>query len=140
MLRKERGLRQVRRTDTGPEFLGETFTAWAKDAGMAIQYIRHEYFKELVISDRDATVQAIGETLLILQRFEKILVAVLLTSVAPTEVDLELQKILLRDKETLGRLLEYFSQRHELPSNFAESFDSPLQRRNIFIHNLIMES
>ena len=28
------------RTDNGPEFLGETFTAWAKKAGLAIQYIQ----------------------------------------------------------------------------------------------------
>ena len=26
------------RTDNGPEFLGETFTSWAKHAGMAIQF------------------------------------------------------------------------------------------------------
>ena len=39
-LRQEHGLPQVLRTDNGPEFLGETFTAWAKEAGMAIQYIQ----------------------------------------------------------------------------------------------------
>ena len=39
-LRTEHGLPQVLRTDNGPEFLGEAFTAWAKDAGMAIQYIQ----------------------------------------------------------------------------------------------------
>ena len=39
-LRTEHGLPQVLRTDNGPEFLGEVFTAWAKDAGMAIQYIQ----------------------------------------------------------------------------------------------------
>ncbi len=39
-LREQHGLPQVLRTDNGPEFLGETFTAWAKDAGMAIQYIQ----------------------------------------------------------------------------------------------------
>jgi putative transposase len=39
-LRKERGLPQILRTDNGPEFLGEAFTHWAKDAGMAIQYIQ----------------------------------------------------------------------------------------------------
>jgi len=37
---QERGLPQVLRTDNGPEFLGEAFTAWAKAAGMAIQYIQ----------------------------------------------------------------------------------------------------
>lgn len=39
-LRQEHGLPQVLRTDNGPEFLGEAFTAWAKEAGMAIQYIQ----------------------------------------------------------------------------------------------------
>ena len=39
-LRTDHGLPQVLRTDNGPEFLGETFTHWAKNAGMAIQYIQ----------------------------------------------------------------------------------------------------
>lgn len=39
-LRDQHGLPQVLRTDNGPEFLGEVFTAWAKEAGMAIQYIQ----------------------------------------------------------------------------------------------------
>ena len=36
----QHGLPQVLRTDNGPEFLGETFVAWARAAGMAIQYIQ----------------------------------------------------------------------------------------------------
>ena len=39
-LREQHGLPQVLRTDNGPEFLGEIFTSWAKEAGMAIQYIQ----------------------------------------------------------------------------------------------------
>ena len=39
-LHTEHGLPQVLRTDNGPEFLGEVFTSWAKQAGMAIQYIQ----------------------------------------------------------------------------------------------------
>ena len=39
-LRKDRGLPQILRTDNGPEFLGEAFTQWARNAGMAIQYIQ----------------------------------------------------------------------------------------------------
>lgn len=39
-IQTERGLPQVLRTDNGPEFLGEAFTAWAKQAGMAIRYIQ----------------------------------------------------------------------------------------------------
>lgn len=38
-LRSQHQLPQVLRTDNGPEFLGEVFTEWAKNAGMAIQYI-----------------------------------------------------------------------------------------------------
>lgn len=37
---QERGLPRVLRCDNGPEFLGEAFTAWAKAAGMSIQYIQ----------------------------------------------------------------------------------------------------
>lgn len=37
---KQRGLPEVLRTDNGPEFLGEAFVAWAKENGMAIQYIQ----------------------------------------------------------------------------------------------------
>src|SRR5690606_40300269 len=39
-IRQERPLPQVLRVDNGPEFLGEVFAAWAKQAGMAIQYIQ----------------------------------------------------------------------------------------------------
>ena len=39
-LRAHHGLPQVLRTDNGPEFLGQVFTAWAKNAGVAIQYIQ----------------------------------------------------------------------------------------------------
>lgn len=34
------GLPQVLRTDNGPEFLGGEFIEWAKEVGMAIQYIQ----------------------------------------------------------------------------------------------------
>ena len=39
-LRAQKTLPQVLRTDNGPEFLRETFTSWAKEAGMAIHYIQ----------------------------------------------------------------------------------------------------
>ena len=38
-LKRDHGLPQVLRSDNGPEFLGEAFTAWAKASGVAIQYI-----------------------------------------------------------------------------------------------------
>jgi putative transposase len=37
---RERALPQVLRVDNGPEFLGEVFVRWARDHGMAIQYIQ----------------------------------------------------------------------------------------------------
>lgn len=39
-MRWERGLPQVLRTDSGPELLGEAFIRWAREVGMAIQYIQ----------------------------------------------------------------------------------------------------
>ncbi len=39
-LRRDHGLPQVLRSDNGPEFLGEVFTAWAKANSVAIQYIQ----------------------------------------------------------------------------------------------------
>jgi putative transposase len=39
-LQAEHGLPQLLRTDNGPEFLVEAFTSWAKNAGMAMQYIQ----------------------------------------------------------------------------------------------------
>ncbi len=39
-LRSQHRLPHVPRTDNGPEFLGEVFTEWAKNAGIAIQYIQ----------------------------------------------------------------------------------------------------
>lgn len=39
-LQIQQGLPEILRTDNGPEFLGEAFTSWAKEAGMAIQYIQ----------------------------------------------------------------------------------------------------
>jgi putative transposase len=39
-IKRDHGLPQVLRSDNGPEFLGETFTAWLKANGIAIQYIQ----------------------------------------------------------------------------------------------------
>jgi putative transposase len=39
-LRRDHGLPQALRTDNGPEFLGEPFVQWAKENGVAIQYIQ----------------------------------------------------------------------------------------------------
>ena len=39
-LKRDHGLPQVLRSDNGPEFLGEAFTAWVEANGVAIQYIQ----------------------------------------------------------------------------------------------------
>jgi putative transposase len=39
-IKRQRPLPQVLRTDNGPEFLGEAFVQWARNHGMAIQYIQ----------------------------------------------------------------------------------------------------
>ena len=39
-LQRDHGLPQVLRSDNGPEFLGEAFTAWAKANGVALRYIQ----------------------------------------------------------------------------------------------------
>lgn len=39
-IQQQRGLPAVLRVDNGPEFLGETFTEWAGQQGMRIQYIQ----------------------------------------------------------------------------------------------------
>ncbi|WP_116807337.1 hypothetical protein [Steroidobacter cummioxidans] len=87
---------------------------------------------------RESTVLMIGETLLILQKFEHYLSAVLLSIVTPSEADQRLQKALLRDKETLGRLLRHFAERVDLPEHFDQTLDDLLERRNVFVHNLVM--
>lgn len=39
-LKRDHGLPPVRRSDNGPEFLGEAFTQWAKLSGVALRYIQ----------------------------------------------------------------------------------------------------
>jgi hypothetical protein len=58
--------------------------------------------------------------------------------VTVSEADQKLKKVLLRDKETLGRLIRHFAERTTLPENFSEIFDSLLEQRNLFVHNLFM--
>lgn len=89
-------------------------------------------------TSRDFTVLMIGETLLVLQKFEHYLGAVLLSMVTASEADQQLQKVLLRDKETLGRLLGHFAERTALPDAFAQTLDGLLEMRNLFVHNLFM--
>lgn len=81
----------------------------------------------------------VGETLLVLQKLERFLAAILLATTTPDEADARLRKILVRDKETLGRLLNLFDERSELPEDFEITLNNLLERRNIFIHNLFME-
>ncbi|WP_327502687.1 DDE-type integrase/transposase/recombinase, partial [Xanthomonas perforans] len=38
-IKRDHGLPQIVRSDSDPKFLGEVFTGWLKDNGVAIQYI-----------------------------------------------------------------------------------------------------
>ena len=89
-------------------------------------------------SRREKTILMVGETMLILQKIEQFLLASLLHMSTGTEADQKFEKVLLRDKETLGRLIDHFSKRFEVPLQFAEAFDDLLERRNLFVHNLAM--
>ena len=91
------------------------------------------------MSDRVATLTMVGETMLVLQRVERFLAAVLMHIATAVEVDGKLAKALLRDRETLGRLLEHFGQHAELPLDFAFVFETLLRDRNTFVHSLFME-
>ena len=92
------------------------------------------------MTDRASTLEMIGETMLILQKVERFLAAVLMHMATPGEVDGKLAMALLRDKETLGRLLAHFGERAHLPADFGTAFDSLLRDRNVFVHNLFMQS
>jgi hypothetical protein len=91
------------------------------------------------MNTRETTVAAIGETMIVLQKIERFLAAVLMHMATPAEAGAKLEKALIRDKETLGRLLVHFGERVELPENFAAEFDALLRDRNTFVHNLFME-
>lgn len=88
-------------------------------------------------SSRESAVLMIGETLLLFQKFERLLVAVLLGMVSENEADEYLQKILLRDKQTLGKLLKVFAKRMALPQRFGETLHCLLEQRNLFVHTLL---
>ncbi len=91
------------------------------------------------MATRESAVLDLGETLLILQKVERFLAAVLMHMASAAAIDDKLEKALLRDKETLGQLLKYFGSRVELPPNFATQFDSLLRDRNVFVHALFMQ-
>lgn len=88
---------------------------------------------------RDVLLQLIGETVLIFQRFEQLLLATLLSMGYESEADAKLRAALLRDKETLGSLLRHFNLRVEMPNQFTEIFDRLLFQRNLFAHRLFLE-
>jgi hypothetical protein len=91
------------------------------------------------MTNRASTLTMLGETMLVLQKVERFLAAVLMHMATPAEADGKLAKALLRDKETLGRLLNHFGERTDLPSDFALVFESLLRDRNVFVHSLFMQ-
>lgn len=84
---------------------------------------------------REAVLLEMGEMLLVVQHFEQVLLAALLVD----DAEATAEAVLLRDRSTLGALFKRFSQKVDLPSDFAHSFVEVLERRNIFVHRLFME-
>ena len=91
------------------------------------------------MSHRAATLVLVWETMLVLQKVERFLAIVLMNMATPAEPDGKLEKALLRDKQTMGQLMKHFADRTELPEHFALTFESLLQDRNVFVHNLFMQ-
>ena len=92
-----------------------------------------------IMKTRESTVAAIGETLIILQKVERFLAAVLMQMASSATDGTNLEKVLLRDKETLGNLLNYFKKRLDIPADFAGVLEALLQDRNVFVHSLFMQ-
>ena len=89
---------------------------------------------------RDDTINAdIGRTLLDVQRIERILAGCLMCATGTSSADAQLKKLLERDRETLGRLLNEFRKLVSLPRDFEEALSDLLESRNVFIHRLMIE-
>jgi hypothetical protein len=86
------------------------------------------------------TTARIGETLIILQKIEALLHACLIIALNDSKSDENLRKLLRRDRETLGKLLQHMKDRIELPQNFSTILDELLEKRNLFIHKLFLQN
>lgn len=87
---------------------------------------------------RKDAVQQIGEVFLIVQKVERVLAAMLMFMSG--DVEKQLQKLLLKDKQTLGRLMQHLNRIASVPSDAQEVLQRFLDSRNTFVHNLIMQS
>ncbi|MAO65318.1 MAG: hypothetical protein CL666_09995 [Balneola sp.] len=80
----------------------------------------------------------IGETLLLLQKIEALLRASLY-GVGNTK-DTKLAKLLDRDHQTMGMLINGMKRQVELPEDFATTLDHLLRDRNILVHELFLQN
>jgi len=87
---------------------------------------------------REDAIQKIGETLLIIQKVERFLAAILVTMAGDAER--QLQRLLLKDKQTLGRLIQYLNKVASVPPDAQAALRRFLDYRNTFVHNLMMQS
>jgi hypothetical protein len=85
------------------------------------------------------TTSRIGGTLIMLQKIEALLRAVLILATKDSKPDLKLRKLLRGDRQTMGMLLNHLSNRVDLPQDFADTLEGLLEKRNTFIHKLFLE-
>jgi hypothetical protein len=79
----------------------------------------------------------VGESLIIVQKIERLLAACLMYSASTNPPDERLRALLARDRETMGMLLSHLRRRIEVPDDFERTLDALLRKRNLFVHNLV---
>ena len=87
----------------------------------------------------DETYQSIGEVLLGVQTIERMLAGCLMCSRSASSAESKLRKLLQRDRECLGDLLNEFRKVASLPEDFEETLKDFLESRNVFVHRLLAE-
>ena len=85
------------------------------------------------------TFELLGKTVFVIQQMERTVVACLMLSETYDAGEGGLREILKQDKATLGRLMQYLNQAVSPPQDFSDKFQVVLERRNLLIHNFIME-
>lgn len=88
----------------------------------------------------NATKLLLGEIILMLQKVEALLRASLLLVGAGDKTDSKLAKLLDRDHQTMGMLINGMKEQVELPNDFATTLDHLLRDRNILVHELFLQN
>lgn len=87
---------------------------------------------------REEVVLHLGETILCLQKAERLL-AVSLKLTSPKGADGKTKKLLAGDRATLGQLLYELRKQVELPPDFEATLSALLSGRNLIVHSLAFE-